>query len=399
MKLLSNSIFCCVALAAQVAALRSSNEAPEPASIELLIYETEDAASSAAGKLVAQANRLEGLHATVFGQGQQFEGFGSKFSAVRPMLKDMSPNQLVIITDSRDVLMNIPVSADTSLSKQAIEQFHFAFNELTHFNPGAIVVSAEAQCCVSALTHAAPGDYYNADGSRNERACSSGEENCLWKGDDKALPWETFMKDLAIQRTSDDFDDVYLNAGLIVGKASDLLRVIEQAAIGKDEDDQAVLTDFMYRKPDLVVLDYAQSLFGNNRGGLGDMSDSTCMFMLPEGEDENGPLKERLVHTKTGSTPLFLHSPGGFMQCHNDLAAKLGVETVSKPARRRLKSWNNGQGCNYRRLCSGLQNGIGNVEDRWGVDLEQEARDTIDNARDRVDRFEDRLERGSSWWN
>ena len=212
-------------------------------------------------------------------------------------------------------------------------EFRTAFRTLTANHPnGAVVISAEAQCCVSALTHTTPGGYYNADGSRKDRACSSGEADCLWDGDDKALPWETFMKDMAIQRTNENYDDVYLNAGLMAGTAKDLLRLIEQALIGKDEDDQAVLTDFMFTHPESIVLDYGQTMFGNNRGGLGGMDDGSCTFALQDGDEH-----ERLVHMKTMSSPMFVHSPGGFLQCHDDLAEKLGVERVATATRRRLK--------------------------------------------------------------
>lgn len=50
-------------------------------------------------------------------------------------------------------------------------------------------------------------------------------------------------------------DDVYLNAGLIVGNAVDLIRIIQAADIMAAKDDQAVLTDFMFRNHNLIVLD------------------------------------------------------------------------------------------------------------------------------------------------
>jgi hypothetical protein len=134
---------------------------------------------------------------------------------------------------------------------------------------------------------------------------------------------------------------------LIAGKAGDLLSVIKLAKIGDDEDDQALLTDFMYRYPDSIVLDYGQKLFGNNRGGLGGMDEGTCTFALPQ----DSPAGGRLVHSKTLSSPLFVHSPGGFLQCHDELASELGMKAVSKKARRRLKQ-EDSAGCNYRKSCT-----------------------------------------------
>jgi hypothetical protein len=99
----------------------------------------------------------------------------------------------------------------------------------------------------------------------------------------------------------------------------------------------------MYRNPQDIILDYGQTMFGNNRGGLdGDSSDS-CMFAISTTERKN------LVHIKTETTPLFVHSPGGFLQCHDDLASQLGVNAISTTARRRLREWKS-RTLNYR-LC------------------------------------------------
>lgn len=317
------------------------------ADVQLLIYETEVEGDSPATNLVHQASALVGVTTTMVGQGQHFDGFGSKYAAVLPLLKKMEPDTLVVLSDARDVLINNPLSGGTAIATAAVQGFRDAFDAVTFLYPGAIVISAEAQCCVSALTYVQPGDYFDEAGKRKERACSSGESNCLWNGDDKALPWENFMKDVAERRMgygASSIDDVYLNAGLITGKVADLLRVLEAADILASEDDQAVLTDFMYRHPEAIVLDYGQTMFGNNRGGLEDLKGTTesCMFKLP------APGKQqRLEHTKTQTTPLFVHSPGGFLQCHDDLAAQLGVKAIGTKARRRLQQWNTKK-CNYK---------------------------------------------------
>jgi hypothetical protein len=293
-----------------------------------------------------QANKLNGVSALLFGEGEAFEGYGSKYAAAYPVLEKLDPDTVVIITDGRDVLINNPQATD-KYSETAAAEFRFMFDEITRSESGSVVVSAEAQCCVSALTHAAPGAYYNPDGTRNQRACSSGQEGCSWNGDEHALPWEIFMRSLAIHRgTPEHYDDVYLNAGLIAGRAADLLELIKEANIGKDEDDQAVLTDFLYKNPHKIILDYGQKLFGNTRGGLVGMDENACTFSKHDDD-------ERLVHSKTLSKPLFLHSPGGFMECHDDMADMLGIQAASMEARRRLKQNQRSLGCNYRSFCFG----------------------------------------------
>lgn len=136
------------------------------------------------------------------------------------------------------------------------------------------------------------------------------------------------MKDLAISHSGSALvnilDDIYLNAGLIVGKASVLLQVILMANMVTSEDDQAIFTDFMYSNPDFIVLNYGQVLFGNNRNNL--HGDEACIFQMIRDKSSN----QRLVHAKMQTSPLFVHSPGGHFQCHDVLAALLGILAVSK---------------------------------------------------------------------
>ena len=269
----------------------------------------------------------------MFGQGQHFDGYGSKYSAVLPVLHSMSPDTLVVLSDGRDVLINNPAFSSPQTMRSAMNDFHEAFASITAQHPNAVVVSAEAQCCVSALTYAEPGDYFAVDGSRQKRACSSGEVDCLWNGDDMAEPWEAFMETIAFERTGGKtYDDVYLNAGLMAGKVEDLIHVIETADIENTEDDQAVLTDYMFRHQDAIVLDYGQTLFGNNRAE----NEDSCMFQLPASAVRG---QQRLVHTKTATSPLFVHSPGSLLKCHEELADELGMQQVSRNARRRLMEW------------------------------------------------------------
>ena len=326
--------------------------------LTVLIYETESMDESRANHLVQHISLLEGAEAHVFGNAQRFEGYGSKYAAVYPILKKLPADDLVVISDGRDILLNNPSSTDR-YAKTAVLEFRKAFDALTGGGKeGAVVISAEAQCCVSALTHVIPGSYFNEDGSRNERACASGEEDCLFKGNEFARPWETFMKSFAIEHSNkkETYDDIYLNAGLMAGTTKDLVRLIEKAQIGKDEDDQAVLTDFMYHYPNAIVLDYGQTMFGNNRGGFinyalsyDENKDSTCMFHLPEND-----ALDRLHHSKTNTAPLFVHSPGGYLQCHDDLVHKLGYASIAAKTRRRLTGsiWDSDRsGCNYVRIC------------------------------------------------
>ena len=132
------------------------------------------------------------------------------------------------------------------------------------------------------------------------------------------------MRDVANSRGAHHLDDKYLNAGLMTGKVSNLLKVLVDAQIQVDEDDQAVLTDYFYLHPELILLDYEQTMFGNNRGAFGGHSfEDACTFR----PDDSTPLR-RLEHKKTARTPLFIHSPGGFFDCHEFLGEQLGMNVT-----------------------------------------------------------------------
>ena len=120
--------------------------------VQLLMYETDVAVKSI---LAVQAYHIPGLTASIIGQGTKFEGFGSKYEAVLPALRRFDPNTLVVLSDARDVIINEPAHreyADTEINSTsaAVHDFRQQFDSITADFPGAIILSAEAQCCVGA---------------------------------------------------------------------------------------------------------------------------------------------------------------------------------------------------------------------------------------------------------
>ena len=186
------------------------------------------------------------------------------------VLEELPPDSLVVLSDSRDVITNIHQAKSHGQNVNlysSLHQFRKTFETLTSESQGsgAIVVSSEAQCCVTALGYIKPGDLFADNGERTGHACSSGNSGCVWKGIEEAEPWNDFMEKRAAEHGKKELADIYLNAGLIAGKAKDLFRMIKALDIKEDKDDQAVLISFMYRNPNYIVLDYDQSMFGNNR--------------------------------------------------------------------------------------------------------------------------------------
>eukprot|EP00977_Amphora_coffeiformis_P029633 scaffold42060_cov183-Amphora_coffeaeformis.AAC.1 len=73
--------------------------------LHILVFET-DPKKAASMKLAAQSVEA-GLNLSVFGSNVAFEGFGTKWEVVQPVLKSLHPDTLVAIVDGRDVLLNI----------------------------------------------------------------------------------------------------------------------------------------------------------------------------------------------------------------------------------------------------------------------------------------------------
>ena len=150
--------------------------------VHLLIFESDSESVVLPAKQAAQA----GLSFTVFGGGHQFKGFGTKWHILPDILVTMDPNALVLVMDGRDVMLNIP-QTDTetiiSMAQQLLDSTKKTYEALVMSKPNAVVMSAEGSCCVAALTHASPGDFFDKGLNRMSRACSSGTDNCMWAGD------------------------------------------------------------------------------------------------------------------------------------------------------------------------------------------------------------------------
>lgn len=225
--------------------------------IQLLIYDENE--------LVANPHQIKGINSTVYGYDLNAEGFGCRLTAALPLLRSMHPKTVVVLSNDRDVLINYQSGSDT-LRYEAIAQFRASFMELTKYDPNAVVVSAQTDCCSVSLSHVLPGDYFDANGQRNELSCTPGASNCEWRGEDKIEIWKSFMISEAKRRGEMGHENIYLDAGFMAGTASNLLQLISSLKIQSFEDDRAVLTDYMFRNYEKILIDYSGKLFGKSLG-------------------------------------------------------------------------------------------------------------------------------------
>ncbi len=304
---------------------------PVLSKIHILMFETD------ATKLQEENSSLDffmktseaaGIETTIFGEGLAFTGFGEKYAHVRDVVKNVGDDTLVIVSDSRDVLLNVP---GTDLSRDIVSNFIATYQRLTKSSPNAVVMSAESQCCVSAMSHACPSDYFDPiTGGRNVRACNSVAESCPSQDGENIDLWKSFMSELAYRKTGTHHNSAYLNAGLIAGPARNIVELIDRIDIDVDEDDQAVMSGLLYHDPDSIILDYQQELFGTAEWPKG--LEDGCVFF------EN---KEHiLVHSETRASPLIIHTPGKFFGCLDRLIEKVGGVSQKRYLERQLQAPN-----------------------------------------------------------
>lgn len=249
-----------------------------------------------------QFHQGKGINVTLFGRSHPERSTRNnmlKYGAAVLRLEEIDPDTLVVLSGSREVRLQYPAENDY-LRYEAIYDFRQTFEKLTKDFPGAVVAATESSCCASSLTHAKPGDFFGKDGRRTQRSCLSAQPGCEWAGEEKSWPWQTFMQQLAFERSLTVSENQYLDATLLAGKAKDLLNLILKASIGETEDDDAVLTDFLYRNQKMIVLDYEQQLFGKNREGLHKKTNFGCPF---------GPSPSITAQRPKKFAPLFMHTP------------------------------------------------------------------------------------------
>lgn len=273
----------------------------------------------------------------MIGGGTTWEGWCSKVPLITAELDKLNPDQLVIISDARDVLVNPVPGGKEDFGKRFKERF-----EKDGWDPSPLVVNAEGDCCVAAMNVAGgPGTFIDKKGNRKSRSCTSGYGKCLHRGKDYDSKWEEFFKNEAKKRGFAETKFPYLNAGMLVGRAKSIKLVYEWIQATPEEDDQALLSEVFAVKPKWQKLDYEQALFGTNRWIMG--ADEGCLYDWEKNPDGTGQFKNKI----TGETPHFIHTSGKFWDCYKKLEQKMDKEQKTKDQAKLpgTKQLNDGANC------------------------------------------------------
>jgi lipopolysaccharide biosynthesis glycosyltransferase len=280
-----------------------TNEQYRP--IQLLLYLDNE--------MLKNTRHYLGVNTTIFGMEQKGE---TKWSGAVSILKQMADDAIVVLGDLSSMWVNMPLGGD-NVTVAALGKFRETLDSLYRINPGAVIVSAQVHCCSNGLSRISPGDLFDKRNKRKRRSCKSGDDDCEWQSKSKAAVWQAFMTKLAKQRSSTSSGRDFLDAGLIAGRAGDLLHVLQTADIGEDEDEQTVLTDFMYHNPDKIILDYDQFLLGEADTAATHTALDTCLTRA------EGSIKSRRLTE---------HSKGSiFMRTPRRLECKVGKSPPDSP--------------------------------------------------------------------
>lgn len=276
--------------------------------------------------------------------GSAHTGWGSKAAAVIDAVwpvATLHPGRPVFVLDSRDVLLNGDLSLDDVMDRYAA-----LLQGKAAADRDAVIVSAEPQCCVAALSQQRPTTYFHPNGSRAERACNSGEAGCTGSGQ-HSLEWQKLQTEVApTDPSGEPVDARYLNAGLVAGPAAAVLALYTDLDLLATEDDQAVLTELFLRWPARVILDYSSTLFGNSAWSKGEEG---CHWQY---DAELGMMVDsRAARSANGAVmaaPALLHFSNEFSQCYRRVSEELGLAgrrhsgdmTVDQRVRKRRSNYN-----------------------------------------------------------
>jgi hypothetical protein len=222
------------------------------------------------------------------------DGPGTKFRAALPTLESMSPNSIVVLSQGHEGSVNHHIR-DLSTFYTELAKLRQSLANLNREYPGAVLVSASSECCSKAMQQLEPGALFHAKhGKRKARTCE-GNECESNASENKADMWKRFMKERSTQLSTQS-NSIYLEGSFVAGTVADMIRFIRELDMNPLEDDRAVLTDYMYRHPEKLVLDYDNRVFGQRFDGVLSKMDVTCS-QKPSPENA-------FIQTES---PLFLH--------------------------------------------------------------------------------------------
>lgn len=244
----------------------------------------------------------------VCGINTKWDGWYGRYKTYLELLENIPENQLIFVTDSRDVLVN---DSPTEFVKN-YEKILKIYNDK---NKNKIIFGTEIGCCVNQMWHYSPGTVFTninqndinktkqditnkIVGSKNQNSIkylnkiemelnvsdyNSHPTYSLVRDDLNVYPngklfpwqhwikWNNFFKEKFIEANSKyklgitdlQYPIIKLNFGMLVGTCASVLKMFKTFDLRLGEDDQHLASEFFYSRPEMVILDYTQVLLSN----------------------------------------------------------------------------------------------------------------------------------------
>lgn len=246
----------------------------------------------------------------VCGINNKWDGWYGRYKIYLELLNVIPDEQLLFITDSRDVLVN-----DSSNDfKKKYENLIDIYNDK---QKNKIIFGTEIGCCVNQMWHYFPGDVFkninedlisNIKDKINKNVIDSNDKNIelinllgkieieennseynnhptynLYREENKIytngneFPWEPWknwnnffkqklieaLKKYKLPTINNEYPLIKLNFGMMVGINDKILKMLKLFDLRSGEDDQHLASEFFYKRPEMVILDYTQILLSN----------------------------------------------------------------------------------------------------------------------------------------
>ena len=246
----------------------------------------------------------------VCGINTKWDGWYGRYKIYLELLENIPDEQLIFVTDSRDVLVN---DSPTEFVKN-YEKIIKIYNDE---KKNKIVFGTEIGCCVNQMWHFSPGVVFkNIDENNisiikdniskkiidteikndnlinyldkieieeNKSIYNSHPSYSLVRDNQKIFlngkdyPWEHWIKWNTIFRErlieaikkyklimiNNNYPLIKLNFGMMVGTNANILKMLKLFDLRAGEDDQHLASEFFYMRPEMVILDYTQILLSN----------------------------------------------------------------------------------------------------------------------------------------
>lgn len=253
----------------------------------------------------------------VCGINTKWDGWYGRYKIYLELLDSIPPEQLLFVTDARDVLVN-----DSPLEfVKNYEKITKMYNDKLK---NKIIFGTEIGCCVNQMWHYSPGTVFsnidnnelnitkqniikNITGENTYNKIFSSQNKDISKYLDKieieenkaeynkhktlslirdnfnvyqngkSFPWEHWLKwnNLFKQKFTeantkynlgikdDKYQIIKLNFGMLVGYCSSVFKMLKTLDLRSGEDDQHLASEFFFMRPEMVILDYTQILLSN----------------------------------------------------------------------------------------------------------------------------------------